>query len=422
MCSRGAPLSEQQAASEGSPDLPDLIRFVKAWLAERIPERVKFQVKRAAKYLGAFLGPSAGALMWSAAVAMWYDRASTIAALGAPISTTAFLYNSRAVSTLSYVSQFSLLPQEVGRRDDGLLSRLLHVPHNAFTKNSIYNLRDWGGAKLISPLVVAKATAMRAALCTLTTWRDALDMLKSGAEDHLPAKLYFKEQFWGSHWDSPAFAANLNLAALGFPKDVRHAHCGRRALERAEAAIKNNRLGNQPRIKVQREIYSALMCGLLPDDLPTLIKKRVKTLFGVSADEVDAIDFGILQEFMRTLPVHVATPVVKSWVNGWTTSERMHEDVRLGCIFGHNGCKDSMAHYMVCGRIWRAVAFARGEPYFDQPPLQRLCLRDWGRPSAVDLAVAFRVYHDLKFKKTNIAPGMPLNAATAAYKFITAGR
>ena len=124
-----------------------------------------------------------------------------------------------------------------------------------------------------------------------------------------PAKLYFKEQFWSSHWDSPALAANLSDAALGFPKDARHAHGGRRALERAEAAIKNNSLGDKPRIKVQREIYSALMCGLLPDDLPTLIKKCVKTLFGVSADEVDAIDFGM---FMRTLPVHVATPVVKS--------------------------------------------------------------------------------------------------------------
>ena len=71
------------------------------------------------------------------------------------------------------------------------------------------------------------STAMRVAVCTLR--RDALDMLKSAAEDHSPAKLYFKEQFWGSHWDSPAFAANLNEAALGFPKDVRHTLAGRRA-------------------------------------------------------------------------------------------------------------------------------------------------------------------------------------------------
>ena len=45
---------------------------------------------------------------------------------------------------------------------------------------------------------------------------------------------------------------------------------------------------------------------------------------------------------------HICTKVVKTWLNGWAMSHRMHEDVVLGCLVGCNDASDSLSHYVFC--------------------------------------------------------------------------
>ena len=90
---------------------PHVVELIKIWLAKHIPIWHDFNVCGASKYLGIFLGPSAGATQWSLPLEKWSARAATITDVGASAAIAANLYNTRAVTTMSYVAQLRLLPK-----------------------------------------------------------------------------------------------------------------------------------------------------------------------------------------------------------------------------------------------------------------------------------------------------------------------
>ena len=81
------------------------LAFVKQWLATNVAEWADFKVAHTAKYLGAYLGPEGGSMIWQAAIAKWAARSYAIASARAPLKPTVHLYNTRAVTTLSYISR-----------------------------------------------------------------------------------------------------------------------------------------------------------------------------------------------------------------------------------------------------------------------------------------------------------------------------
>jgi len=58
---------------------------------------------------------------------------------------------------------------------------------------------------------------------------------------------------------------------------------------------------------------------------------------------------------------HVAVCALKTWLGGWTTSHRMHEEVVLACLFGCPA-KDEWVHYACCPALRRITAPAVGLP------------------------------------------------------------
>ena len=58
---------------------------------------------------------------------------------------------------------------------------------------------------------------------------------------------------------------------------------------------------------------------------------------------------------MRDLSPAWAKSVIKTWANAWTTSSRMHEHVRLPCVFGCQRASDDLSHYLVCVRFHRLL-------------------------------------------------------------------
>ena len=46
--------------------------------------------------------------------------------------------------------------------------------------------------------------------------------------------------------------------------------------------------------------------------------------------------------------VGVTTKAVKTWLNGWVTSYRMHEEVLHNCLLGCIDAPDSLQHYLQC--------------------------------------------------------------------------
>ena len=112
-------------------------------------------------------------------------------------------------------------------------------------------------------------------------------------------------------------------------------------------------------------------------------------------------DFSIDAAFSALLEVRgaVALKVVKTWLNGWATSDRMHEDPKLKCLLGCPDADDSQNHYVLCPHLFAFLKFL-----FDgisDDPLIRFGMK---HPNAYMLKIiscSFSAYHLLKAKVRN---------------------
>ena len=126
------------------------ITTLRHWIHEHVPHWRDGQIVGYARYLGAFLGPKSANVSWQSPLAKWSIRASLLAGAGTPIKVATMLYNTRALTTLSYVAQFSALPDCDHPRERALLGRILHLPGNAMSVSNIFALSKWGSNEIRS--------------------------------------------------------------------------------------------------------------------------------------------------------------------------------------------------------------------------------------------------------------------------------
>ena len=90
-----------------APD-PDsnFLQFLCDFLNQQIPSWANFQVTDAAEYLGIWLGPKAETENWVTQIAKLLDRTALISDAGPPTSLAIGTYNVKAVTVLSYPTQF----------------------------------------------------------------------------------------------------------------------------------------------------------------------------------------------------------------------------------------------------------------------------------------------------------------------------
>ena len=206
-------------------------------------------------------------------------------------------------------------------------------------------------------------------------------------------------QWWGSHWDAPAFASNLQDASLGFPRNLKVRESGTLVLDKLQT-------GSCRHGSIQKDIFQILSNGIHVDDTATLITRRLRQAFCIDDSDVIRVDLPNFQSLLCSLPTSVCTVVLKTVVNAWTTSHRLHETSLHPCLFGCRDGTDELKHYLKCGRLWRAVLWSRRCKYVSAPVLERLCLFNPSHTSAIDLVVAFRVYHDMKLARLQHVLGL----------------
>ena len=82
-------------------------------------------------------------------------------------------------------------------------------------------------------------------------------------------------------------------------------------------------------------------------------------------------------------------------------SWRMHEQVRLPCIFGCAESGDHLLHYTACSQMWKTIDTELGILFGRMLPSQsaRLCMRNPSYRSLAMLAIAFKGYHWLKIDR-----------------------
>ena len=180
------------------------------WLRSNLPKWKDFRVEGAAKYLGIFLGPSAGALQWREQASKWTDRSRAIASKGASAAISVFQYNTRAITTMSYIAQFFPPPEWVLQRERWCLAKIFHVPYRALPDRAFFCLHALGSVSVVSAEAYCKASLLRAATKTLRGWQGLHVTLQGVALEHLPFAKVLAVHLAPHFWDSNAIVHSLH--------------------------------------------------------------------------------------------------------------------------------------------------------------------------------------------------------------------
>jgi len=179
----------------------DISRWSSLLLGKFVPVWKGFQVKSEAPYLGTYLGPGAGALQWSSSTAKWAQRDRPIAATDAPPFTAANWYNSRAVTTLSFLSQLYQPPDFAVKKRAAIASE--------YPQDSLHSL--------LSQWYVSYRT--------VSVWEETLRFMSAASvleSEPLPfASLWLGAEWWDTH----PVAHSLSIACPGCPAHHRLSSC-----------------------------------------------------------------------------------------------------------------------------------------------------------------------------------------------------
>lgn len=379
---------------------PQVVIEIKGWLQAHVPRWKDVQVAACARYLGAHLGPQACEAMWQSPLSKWISRTLTIAASGLPTGVGIELYHTRSLTTLSYISQFALLPGLAFSRERALLGKLLHFPGNTLAASDYFSMSKWGSYPIRSVLAYSIAVLMRSALVTHQSWKAMHSMLKEQAEKNIDLhQLIFNGSFSPRFWDSLSICEVMHAAARGFPNHKRLSDAGCAALE-----VHRDMKDTCPKYPngVQTALYNKIVEVLFHDSIPNLLSRRMPVL---SAGEVlpQGFDFETLRSCICKLPPYIVFVLIRTWANGWTTSYRMHEPQLLPCVFGCPQQNDSLQHYLCCERLWRALKTALRKTSSTVPPilvrapiLSKLALMPASRENVVCICAITHTYHTIK--------------------------
>ena len=85
--------------------------------------------------------------------------------------------------------------------------------------------------------------------------------------------------------------------------------------------------------------------------------------------------------------------IVETWLNSWTTTERLQLDNRRQCIFR---CRreDALCHFLRCDPL--CLCITQVFEYLNRSTAQRLGIVDMSLHALLQVVIAFRVYHAMQ--------------------------
>ena len=159
-----------------------------------------------------------GQKIWESSIHKWDARARVVASIGCAAKLSAHLYNTRVSPVLAHASQLCYLPKSFANQQRHAILRILHMPGNALSLSTCFDLQHFGGPKLRCSIVDNHAALIRAALQTVKGWKPLIAWLRDIAVSHLPLAPRLEGSLEPFFWDSVAFVSNLAEAAAFFPR------------------------------------------------------------------------------------------------------------------------------------------------------------------------------------------------------------
>ena len=109
--------------------LPQVVAAIRYWLHYNIPQWESMNISNVGTYLGMALGPASKGVIWKDAVNKFRRRALDINRAKMPAVLSIRAYNTKAVSVLGYIAQFSSPSRRLSQAGDGRGQSYFEICH-----------------------------------------------------------------------------------------------------------------------------------------------------------------------------------------------------------------------------------------------------------------------------------------------------
>ena len=340
------------------PFSPTLAAAVTNFLQTELPGWKDFAVVPQLLYLGMWLGPAAALeVSWDAPWAKYEKRVAQLAEGETPVSSTAILYKTRAVTVTSYVAQFLPVPDSMLQREIFALARICRFPVGALRLTDFLVLHLWGGPMLRSVKFAAMASLIRAAQATIPQYADVLRRMRNArasrqlSRDPARVSLQSVAELYPRWWQPRALAEYLEDAAEGMEVSRYYNASSMQLAAQAARCIPAS-----ARHRPQRQATAALAAQVNPDCLAEIFCRRLSKVWPERAAAIRDAPWEAARRYMMTLPISWSFAIIRTFSGAWLTSWRIaHPAGQRSCIFGCQGQKDSVGHYLEGPRMLWAV-------------------------------------------------------------------
>ncbi len=144
---------------------------------------------------------------------------------------------------------------------------------------------------------------------------------------------------------------------------------------------------------LQSAVYDVFKLLDSSQDISRELTQKIVTTVGedlANYIRVNSRWFSQLSSILEECKPHMKMCLWKTLAGAWTTSWRMHESHKFGCLFGCKEEHDDIRHYIVCAPLWHLTGEVLGSP----PPVslaERMCIDKPSVQGVLRLAVVFRL-------------------------------
>ncbi len=100
-------------------------------------------------------------------------------------------------------------------------------------------------------------------------------------------------------------------------------------------------------------------------------------------------------QYLRGVGPSTVLKILKTWLNGWSTSYRMQDDILKPCLLGCGAGCDAFYHYAQCPHLYAFMRFFNSE-FTSGDPLERWALVNCSHETLKLVACAFDGYHAIR--------------------------